>query len=49
MKKIKLLEKIVESICCGILFIILIPVFIFLLLSGLALYVFDKKNKGLGH
>jgi hypothetical protein len=31
----------------AILFILLIPVFIFLLLSGLALYIYDKKNDGL--
>jgi hypothetical protein len=31
----------------GVLFVLLIPVFIFLLLSGLALYIYDKKNDGL--
>jgi hypothetical protein len=31
----------------AILFVLLIPVFIFLLLSGLALYIYDKKNDGL--
>jgi len=31
----------------AVLYVLLIPVFIFLLLSGLALYIYDKKNDGL--
>jgi len=47
MNKGKWYERIGFALGQIILFIVLIPVFFFLLLSGLALYVYDKKNKGL--
>lgn len=47
--KTKAQETILNVIVYLILFPILLPVMFAGLLFGLALYIFDKKNKGLGH
>ena len=47
--KIKGQETTLNVIAYLILFPILLPVMFAGLLFGLALYIFDKKNQGLGH
>ena len=47
MKEEKWYHKLAYGIGSLLLVPLLLPVMAFLLLSGLALYVYDKKNKGL--
>ena len=42
-------DKIINIIANIILFPVMLPIWFAGMVFGLALYIFDKKNKGLGH
>jgi len=42
-------DKLVNIIANIILFPVMLPIWFAGMVFGLALYIFDKKNKGLGH